>query len=132
MNRKYIKHKKKEKDRNLIRRTECIHGAINSTEITIANFREIFDNAVQFAYNEPLEEYSEKSIDAIMVNDIRHNYSNYDQILKSPYGICRSECDYIQYKNAVLEKIAYTYPSLKDACDKQKRKCDMVKVCKQR
>lgn len=129
MNHKYIKYKKKENKRDARKRTECIHNAIKSTEILTADYREIFDNAVGYAYGEPLDEYSEKSIYAIMVNDIRHNYSNYDQILKSSYGVYRSEYDYIQYKNAVLNKIASVYPSLEAECNRQKRKLDMVKIC---
>ena len=92
--------------------------------------REIFDNAIQFKYGGPLEEYSEKSINAIMVNDIRHNYSNYDQMLKSVYRVHRCDNDYIQYKNSVLDKISIAYPFLKDECIKQKHKNDMVKICK--
>lgn len=113
-------------------KTIDLHKAINSTVIYYdKDYREIFDNAIQFAYGVPLGEYYEKSIDAIMVNDIRHNCSNYDQILKQVYRINRSDNDYVQYKNSVLEKIANVYPSLKDECNKQKRKCDMVKICKQ-
>jgi hypothetical protein len=130
MNHKYIKHKKKERGRDLIRRTEHLHNAINSTEIVIGDCREIFDDAVEFVYGKPNYEYLEKDIDAIMVNNIRHNYSNYDEILRGRDGIIRSEYDYMQYKNCVLDKIADSYPSLRDACEKQKRKCNMVRICK--
>lgn len=123
MNHKYIEN------RNL-KRIEHFYNAINSTVIEDRNCREIFDNAIQFGYGKPLDEYSEKSINAIMVNDIRHNCSNYDQVLKVIYRIHRSDNDYIQYKNSVLDKISNVYPFLKDECDKQKRKLDMVKVCK--
>lgn len=126
MKRKYIN--KKEGNRDLLRRTECLYNAINSTEILVLDYREIFDDAVRYMYSEPINEYSERDINAIMVNSIRHNYSNYDQVLRGPYGINRSEYDYAQYKNCVLNKIAHVYPSLKDECDRQKRKCDMVKI----
>lgn len=132
MNRKYIKRRNKEGNRNLIKRTEYLYNAINSTEILVADYRDIFDDAVEFVHGDSVSEYFEKDIEAIMVNNIRHNYSNYDEILKGPHGIYRSEYDYIQYKNSVLEKISGVYPSLKGACDKQKRECDMVKICKQR
>lgn len=111
-------------------KTIDFYTAINSVIIYDKDYREIFDNAVQFGYGEPLEEYSEKSINAIMVNDIRHNCSNYDQVLKRIYKIRRSDNDYAQYKNSVLEKIANTYPGLRDECLKQKRKFDMVVICK--
>ena len=128
MNHKYIKHQKKENNRNLIRRAECLYNAINSTDIIYANYREIFDNAVKFVYNNPVYEYYENDINAIMVNNIRHKYSNYDQILNSGYGIYRSEQDYVQYKNSILEKIGYVYPYLKHECDRQKRECNMVRM----
>jgi hypothetical protein len=129
MSHKYIKYKNKENNRDLIRRTQSLCNAINSTEIENADYREIFDNAVEFAYNNLTYEYTERDIHAIMVNNIRHNYSNYDEVLRGPYGIRRSECDYMQYKNCVLNKISDIYPPLKDECDRQKRKCDMV-ICK--
>ena len=122
MNRKHFKNKYN------IDKTLQLHNIINSINIEDANYREIFDNAIQFAYGKPLEEYNEKSIEAIMVNDIRHNYSNYDDNLKRVYRIKRTDNDYEQYKNSVLEKISDTYPLLKNECDKQKRKCNMVKI----
>lgn len=129
MKRKYSKEKYVKSD---IDKTIDLYNNINSVNIENKNCREIFDNAVQFAYGEPLLEYSERSIEAIMVNDIRHNYSNYDDNLKQVYKINRSDNDYYQYKNSVLEKISSNYPFLKNECDKQKRKFDMVKICKQR
>ena len=77
---------------------------------------------------EKIIEYYENDINAIMVNNIRHNYSNYDQVIKQVYKVNRSDNDYEQYKNSVLDKIANTYPFLKDECARQKRKFDMVKV----
>jgi hypothetical protein len=122
MNHKHFKNK------YTVDKTLQLHNIINSINIENVNYREIFDNAVQFAYGRPLEEYYEKNIEAIMVNDIRHNYSNYDDNLKRVYRIKRTDSDYEQYKNSVLEKISNTYPLLKDECNKQKRKCNMVKI----
>ena len=122
MNHKHFKNK------YTVDKTLQLHNIINSINIENVNYREIFDNAVQFAYGRPLEEYYEKNIEAIMVNDIRHNYSNYDDNLKRVYRIKRTDNDYEQYKNSVLEKISNTYPLLKDECNKQKRKCNMVKI----
>ena len=130
MSRKHIKKRRKKEEKRTMNKTISIYNIINSTFIENKDYREIFDNAIQFAYNEPLDEYSEKSIDAIIVNDIRHNCSNYDYNLKQVYRINRSDNDYAQYKNSVLEKISNVYPSLRDECERQKRKCDMVKVFK--
>lgn len=119
----------RETSRNLIKRTEHLYAAINSTEILVADYREILNNAVKFVYGNPVNEYYESDICAIMVNNIRHNYSNYDEILNGEHGIYRSRNDYIQYKNSILEKISNVYPYLKHECYKQKRECNMVKVC---
>lgn len=122
MNRQYIKI------RTGIDKTSDLYRVIESTIIEYKDYREIFDNAVQFEYGKTLDEYSEKGINAIMVNNIRHNCSNYDKMLKPMHRIHRSENDYIQYKNSVLEKIANVYPFLKDECNRQKRKLDMVSI----
>ena len=124
MSRKYIK-----KHKHRTRKVRDFYNIVNSINILDSDCREIFDNAVNFEYGEPLSEYSEKAINAIMVNDIRHNYSNYEQNLKEVDRIHRSNKDYIQYKNAVLDKISNAYPGLKNECERQKRKCNMVKLC---
>ena len=132
MNRKHI-NKRIKNMRNNRDKTKDLYDTINSTIIEEnVDYRKVFENAVQYAYGEPLDEYNEKSIDAIIVNDIRHNYSNYDQMLKKVYRINRTDRDYEQYKNSVLEKISNAYPALKDECEKQKRDFDMVKICKKR
>mgnify|MGYP003321335147 CR=1 FL=1 len=63
-----------------------------------------------------------------MVNNIRHNYSNYDETTRLVNRINRSDNDYNQYKNCVLNKIADAYPFLKKECERQKRRFDMVKI----
>lgn len=113
-------------------KTIDFYKAIDSVIIYNKDYRDIFDNAVQFEYNQSVNEYTEKDIHAIMVNNIRHKCSNYDQVLKQINKINRCNNDYAQYKNYVLNKIAENYPSLKDECDRQKRKFDMVKICNQR
>ena len=119
MKRKYI---------NSMQKTNNFYKLIEDTVIDNMDYREIFDNTVQFVYGKPLEEYSEKSINAIMVNEIRHNYSNYESMLKKVYKLNRTNHDYIQYKNSVLDKISIMYPFLKSECDRQKYKLNMVKI----
>lgn len=128
MNRKYSK----QKSNRCVDKSIEFRRVIDSVNIDNKDYREIFDDAIQYAYGEPLNEYSEKNINTIMVNNIRHNCSNYDSMIKCMRKVRRSEDDYLQYKNSVLEKIANNYPFLKDECIKQKRKFDMVKVFKQR
>lgn len=104
------------------------YNLINSIEIENADYREIFDNAVKYVYHDPLNEYTENGINAIMVNNIRHNYSNYDQITRLIHRIHRCDYDYEQYKNCVLEKISNAYPLLEHECKRQKYQINMVKV----
>ncbi len=121
MKRKYI---------SPIDKTRNFYDALNSVSIQHVDCRKIFEDAVRYEYNNPLYEYTENNIDAIMVNNIRHNYSNYDQVLKQIHRINRCDNDYEQYKNSVLEKIAIAYPFLKNECLRQKRIFDMVKIVK--
>lgn len=123
MNRKYFKQNKIDKEKEFLK-------IIDSIIIEDRNYRDIFDDAVQFEYGKPLTEYYEKHIDRIMVNNIRHHYSNYDQVTKQMHKIHRynGESDYIQYKNSVLDKIANTYPLLEEECNKQKRRFNMVNL----
>ena len=111
-------------------KTKNLYNAIDSVSIEIVDCRKIFEDAVKYEYNKPLDEYTENNINAIMVNNIRHNYSNYDQILKQVHRVHRTDNDYEQYKNSVLEKIAAAYPFLKNECQRQKRIFDMVKIVK--
>ena len=111
-------------------KTKNLYNAINSVYIESVDYRKIFEDAVKYEYNKPLDEYTENNINAIMVNNIRHNYSNYDQIIKQVHRIHRTNNDYEQYKNSVLEKIATAYPFLKNECQRQKRIFDMVKIVK--
>lgn len=123
MNHKYTK-------KSNINKSIEFHKIIDSIIIEDVDYREIFDNAVQFEYGDLLLEYTENHVEKIMVNNIRHNFSNYDQITKCMHKIKRnnSESDYIQYKNSVLDKIGNKYSFLRNECDKQKRKFDMVKI----
>lgn len=102
---------------------------INSININRdATYREIFDNAVLFKYGKNVNECDYNNINAIMVNNIRHKYSNYDLLLKRIHKIKNNEDDYFQFKNSVLYKIGQAYPFLKDECFKQRYKLNMVNM----
>lgn len=120
MNRKYIK--------NDIDKIIDLYNIIDSVIIEKVDYREIFDSSIEYVYGDSLAEYTEHSIHSIMVNNIRHNYSNYDDITRLMHRINRSPNDYDQYKNCVLEKISNIYPFLKDECERQKRKFNMVDI----
>ena len=123
MNHRYTKKSKNDMDKII-----SLYKLIDSVVIENVSYREIFDSAIKYIYNQPLDEYNENNIHAIMVNNIRHNYSNYDQITKPMHKIYRSPDDYDQYKNCILNKISNMYPFLKDECERQKREFNMVKI----
>ena len=95
------------------------------------NMREIFDGAVSYdntGAEVPIE-FREAKVKRLMVNQIRHCNSNYNQQLKQIYNIDRSSaCQYHLYKNIVLDRIGNACPYLKDECSRQKRKMNMVRV----
>ena len=73
----------------------------------------------------------EHTMHRILVNNIRHDHTNYDKGLrkiKRQYGVYYDESVYTQYKNAVLTKIAMNYPFLAEECARQKGELYMSKT----
>lgn len=94
------------------------------------NLRDIFDSAVSFQYStsdKPIE-YNERNIKRIMVNSIRHDYSNYEDGLKQVHRLKMEEDIYFRYKNIILNCISIQYPFLKDECERQKNNINMVNI----
>jgi hypothetical protein len=56
-----------------------------------------------------------------MVNYIRHNLTNYEDLLEELEGKVGKINAYIKLKNKILKKIAEVYPDLKDECYNQMR-----------
>lgn len=95
------------------------------------NMRKIFDGAINYGNTraEAPIEFKEAKVKRLMVNQIRHCNSNYNQQLKQIYNIDRStECQYHLYKNIVLDRIGNACPYLKDECSRQKQKINMVRI----
>lgn len=94
------------------------------------NIREIYEDALKYEYikdDVPII-FRESNIKRILVNSIRHNYSNYNNGLKQIHLLNDSEDLYFRYKNITLNKIADQYPFLKYECDRQKYDINMVKI----
>ena len=73
----------------------------------------------------------EHTMHRILVNNIRHDHTNYDKGLrkiKRQYGVYYDESVYTQYKNAVLNKIAMNYPFLAEECARQKGELCMIRT----
>lgn len=112
-------------------KTSELFGLMDSVIIdTDVDYREILDNAIAFKYGGYSNKYvyREKELGAIMVNQIRHCYTNYNSLVGKSSRIHRSNNDYGQFKNSVLDKISKSYPLLKDDCNRQKISNNMVKI----
>lgn len=103
---------------------------INSIEIdNSVNLREVFNTALNYKFtgSEVPLEFKEGNIQRILVNSIRHSYSNYEEGLKKVHKL-KSEDDYFKYKNATLERIAREYSELRDECERQKRTLNIATI----
>ena len=107
-----------------------IINIINSIKVdNNSNLRNIFDDALNYEFTEseiPLE-FREGNIQRILVNSIRHSYSNYEAGLKNVHRL-KSEDDYFRYKNATLERIAREYSTLRDECERQKHTLNIATI----
>lgn len=116
----------------------CINIAKSSTVEMENDSRKILDASLTYL-NRPSEigaEYQERDLMHIMVNNIRHCHSSYENGLRSLHNANRyapvgmNESMYYRYKNAILNKIAEVYPFLSKQCNEQKRSIKMVKLNK--
>lgn len=112
-----------------------INNAINNIKVkNDINLRSAYENAVLYSMHKVPNCIDNHSLHRFLVNEIRHNYSNYDKSLNRINRSTRNrkvkEGYYIQYKNAVLNKIGTLYPSLKDECNNQKQEFEMVTLIK--
>lgn len=104
---------------------ETIHG----TRVYNSSFRDILDNGINYNYEtNPIVFYNDEKINHIMVNTIRHTFSDYEPNLKVIHKLRTVYNAYPRYKNSVLTSIAKEYPFLEKECDKQKMKINMVRV----
>lgn len=76
------------------------------------------------------KDLTEKYINRLLVNTIRHQYTNYDDSMKDIRKInyINRVSNYKQYKNIVLSRIADMYPILAEECESQKYRLDMCKT----
>ena len=94
--------------------------------------RNIYDEAVAYLNtthpNTNKQEVFEDRIKRLMVNQIRHNYTNYDEELRKLKRVKREDQTYYYlYKNYTLKKIQEQYQYLEDACKRQKTNLTMAK-----
>lgn len=116
----YMK-KKNKKDINTI---------INNIEVDKdINIREAYDDAIKYEMNKVPIEIRENKAYRLLVNNMRHEHTNYDKNLKNVYHINNSRY-YNLYKNTVLNKISSQYPYLYDECNKQLQGRVVAKVVK--
>jgi len=95
--------------------TKCDIGVLRKATI---EYIKLYGRSDRYDYF-TAETADERTVHKWMVNYVRHNMTQYDFSL---YSIAGEECTeeiYRIYKNAVLEKIAETYPELKKECCRQ-------------
>lgn len=114
-------------DKYMIKTSE-LYGIMDSIIIDTKDYRDVLDNAIEFRFGKTKESYNENYLRAIMVNEIRHRCSNYNMLVRKVSRIHRSNNDYKQFKNSVLDKISKDYPLLKKDCNVQKIPNNMVKI----
>ena len=109
-----------------------IYKYLNNINIEQEPVRKYFDELQdhrKWHVEQPLK-LRERSIINGLVNSIRHNSFSYNDDIKKIRKLGNERFNYTQYKNAVLERIALEYPFLREECNKQKRKLDLVKIIK--
>lgn len=92
-----------------------ISKVINSIKTEDIEFRKLYEDAISFNYKEIPLEINEFKAKRLLVNCMRHKYSNYDKIRYKTHNRQYEHC-----KNTVLDQIAIKYPALEKECNKQK------------
>ena len=112
-----------------------IYKYLNNINIKSESMRKYFNELQEhrgWCSEQPIK-LRERSIINGLVNSIRHNAFTYNSDIKKIRKLnTRNNNNYVQYKNAVLEKIALEYPSLREECDRQKKPLNLVKVIKKK
>lgn len=94
------------------------------------DMRQIYNNSFEYSScNKIPVMIPEPTLYRFIINEIRHNESNYEKLLREVYKINKNDKNnymYMKYKNAVLDKISNMYPCLKKECDNQKLPLYMV------
>ena len=101
------------------RNNKNINTILNQIQVDKdVNIREAYDDAIKYEMHEVPIEIREDKAYRLLVNNMRHEHTNYDKNLKNVYHI-KNNLYYPLYKNQVLNKISSEYPYLTDACNKQ-------------
>lgn len=91
----------------------------------VNNLHDVIDT---LSANNEIIEVKENNLKRMIVNAIRHEYSNYETGLRKLHTSSKSQLEYYRYKNAVLSRISILYPELKNECNNQKHDVDMCKI----
>lgn len=91
----------------------------------VNNLHDVIDT---LSANNEIIEIKENNLKRMIVNIIRHEYSNYETGLRKLHINSESQLEYYRYKNAVLNRISILYPELKNECNNQKHDVSICKV----
>lgn len=108
---------------------KCKHIKVRRWDLTKLRRQTISDKQAWYNYQSMLRdgrcEYrdadtaDDDTVQRWMVNFIRHNLTEYDDVLYEMSGRVGCHDEYYHYREAVLAKIAEVYPELKDECELQ-------------
>lgn len=73
-------------------------------------------------YENNVYETDKATQERFCVNYIRHELSNYDFLLERLENQVGASQEYLRFQQAVCDRIAEAYPSLREECERQKRK----------
>lgn len=119
----------------MLRKKDLFNRIHNNMVVEEKPVREFYDNSSERlrCKAEHGVFLQEDDIKRILVNSIRHTGSTYDRDMKIVHQLDRripGDTYYKRYKNMVLNEIAEKYPFLKDECENQKYKIQMVRIVK--
>lgn len=91
-------------------------------DLTIEAKQRWYDNHCKDCFTEPRSAYDadEETVTRWMVNYIRHNMTRYDAQLYNMKGKTGKQEIYFKLHDLILDKIAESYPELKEECGYQK------------
>lgn len=113
-----------------IEKNQLFNQCLSELQVSPTKIRDIYDRAIAYAYDGIPMQIPEGKIKRIMVNEIRHDYTNYDEGLRTMKKLDRDRKDdtyYHIYKNYILQKIQEQYEYLEDECKRQKTNIVMAK-----
>lgn len=95
---------------------EVLCKLINNIGLQSIPIRQVYEEALLYQYGNIPYIIKENEVKRLMINLLRHKYTNYDKGLFFIKKMGNMSPDYRVYKNAVINEISSKYPILSDEC----------------